>query len=348
MPWTKVYKNRAEFEKAAPGHRGLAYREAILEATTRLMEADPCVFIIGEGVDDGGGVFGTTKGLHEKFGKMRCMDTALAENGITGIAVGSAVAGMRPILVHMRVDFLPLSFDQIINHAAKWRYMFGGKVNVPITIRAITGRGWGSAAQHSQSLHSLFANIPGLKVLMPSTPYDAKGLLVSAVEDDDPVIIIEHRWLYEHTGHVPEGLYRVPVGKGVVRRPGKDVTIAALSYMNYEALLACDELYRQGIECELVDLRSVKPLDASIVIESVRKTGRLVIADTGWKDCGIGAELIARLTEEAFGALKAPPVRITLPECPTPASPALEALYYPGKDSIVEAAKKTLGQGCTL
>lgn len=343
MPWTKIYSDKTEFEKASaadPSLRGMTYNDALLEATSQLLETDPTVFVIGEGVDDSGGVFGTTLGLHKKFGKDRVMDSPLAENGITGVAVGAAIAGMKPILVHMRIDFLPLSIDQIINHAAKWHYIFGGKLNVPLTIRSIIGRGWGSAAQHSQSLQALFTNIPGLKVVMPATPYDAKGLLVSSVRDGNPVISIEHRWLYGHMGHVPEELYEVPIGKGIVRRKGTDVTIAALSLMVQESVKAAEILSKDGIECEVIDLRTVKPLDMEIIIESVEKTGRLVVADTGWKDGGPGAEIIARVMEEAFGALKAAPARINLPEAPTPASPVLEKAYYPTVDGIVSAVKK--------
>lgn len=343
MPWTKVYPNKEEFEKASKDNtalRGLTYREAILEATSQMMEEDPSVFVIGEGVDDAGGIFGTTKGLCQRFGKERCMDSPLAENGITGVVVGAAVAGMRPIQVHMRVDFTPLAMDQLINHAAKWHYMFGGKVSVPLTVRSIIGRGWGSAAQHSQSLHPLFAHIPGLKVVMPATPYDAKGLLRAAVYDNNPVIIIEHRWLYEHIGHVPVEPYTVEIGKALVRRPGTDVTIAALSHMVTEAIGAAALLEKEGISAEVIDLRSVKPLDSATVIESVKKTGRLIVAETGWKDSGTGAELIARVAEEAFGSLKAPAIRITMPECPTPASPALEKIFYPSKTEIAEAARK--------
>ncbi|MDP2689297.1 MAG: alpha-ketoacid dehydrogenase subunit beta, partial [Deltaproteobacteria bacterium] len=243
MPWTRIYSDKTEFEKARaadPSLRGLTYREALLEATTQLLEADERVFVIGEGVDDAGGVFGSTLGLHSRFGKERVMDSPLAENGITGIAVGAAIAGMRPILVHMRVDFLPLSLDQIINHAAKWHYMFGGRVNVPLTIRSIIGRGWGSAAQHSQSLQALFTNVPGVKVVMPATPYDAKGLLVASVRDGNPVIFIEHRWLYERMGHVPEELYSVPIGKGAVRKKGGDCTIVAVSQMVPESMQAAE------------------------------------------------------------------------------------------------------------
>jgi pyruvate dehydrogenase E1 component beta subunit len=347
MPWTKVYANKTEFEKISAeqkGLRGLTYREAILEATEQALSADKNVFVIGEGIDDPGGVFGTTKDLHLKFGADRVMDSPLAENGITGITVGAAVAGARPLLVHMRVDFLPLSLDQIINHAAKWHYMFGGAVRVPLTIRAIIGRGWGSAAQHSQSLQAMLLNIPGLKVVMPATPYDAKGLLYSAIFDNNPVIMIEHRWLYEHMGHVPAEPYKVEIGKGIIRRQGKDATIVAISLMVNEAIKAADELSKDGIEAEVIDIRSLKPLDGPLIIESVKKTGRLIVADTGWKDCGIGAEIISRVVEDAFESLRAPAVRVALPEAPTPASPALENAYYRGKNDIIAAVKKTLAR----
>jgi pyruvate dehydrogenase E1 component beta subunit len=348
MPWTKVYGDRTEFDKVARVEkdlRGLTYSEALLEAATQAMEADPDVFVLGEGVDDPGGVFGSTKGLIERFGAQRVMDTALAENGITGIAIGAAVAGMRPILVHMRVDFLPLSLDQIINHAAKWHYMFGGSVNVPITIRAITGRGWGSAAQHSQSLQALFTHIPGLKVVMPATPYDAKGLLLSSLYDNNPVIFLEHRWLYEHVGHVPEDPFRVPLGKGLVRRAGKDLTIVAVSLMVFEAIKAAEQLAEEGIDAEVVDLRTLKPMDTGLVIESVKKTGRLVIADTGWKECGLSAEVSAMVAEEAFTFLKAPIARVALPDVPTPASHVLEGAFYQGRDDIIRAAKLVTASG---
>ncbi|MBI5641872.1 MAG: alpha-ketoacid dehydrogenase subunit beta [Deltaproteobacteria bacterium] len=347
MPWTKVYSNKTDFENALKDNkdlRGVTYKSAILEATYQMLESDPDVFVIGEGVDDSGGVFGTTKGLHEKFGKERVMDMPLAESGLTGVAVGAAIAGMRPILVHMRVDFIPLSMDQIINHAAKWHYMFGGKLNVPIVIRSIIGRGWGSAAQHSQSFPSLFTNIPGLKVVMPATPYDAKGLLMASVYDGNPVISIEHRWLYEHMGHVPLEPYQVPIGKGIVRRPGKDATIAAISYMVYESMLAAEALKAEGIDAEVIDLRTLKPLDMPLILNSVAKTGRLVIADTGWKETGIGSEIIARVVEDGFDSLKAPAERVNLPEVPTPASPVLEKAYYPGKNDIVAAVKRTLSR----
>lgn len=344
MPWTKIYSDKSEFEKASELSdtplRGLTYAEALLEAQKQLLANDERVFVMGEGVDDAGGVFGTTKGLQEEFGETRVFDTPLAENGLTGIAIGAALAGLKPILVHMRVDFVPLTLDQILNHASKWHYMFGGKVNVPVVIRSIIGRGWGSAAQHSQSLQALFAHIPGLKVVMPTTPYDAKGMLMAAIEDGNPVIFIEHRWLYAHMGHVPEDPYKVEIGKGIVRREGTDVTIVALSHMAFEATGAANALAEDGIEAEVVDLRTIRPLDMEIILKSVRKTGRLVIADTGWKTGGIGAEIIAGIIEEDPGLLKKPVKRVNPPDVPTPASHVLEAAFYPGKDDIIKAVKE--------
>jgi pyruvate dehydrogenase E1 component beta subunit len=343
MPWTKVYGYRGVSEEVPEaGVREVTYREAINEALAQMLEKDERVFIMGEGVDDPGGVFGTTKGLQQKVGDARVFDTPLAENGMTGVAIGAALAGMRPILVHMRVDFLPLTMDQLINHASKWHYMFGGKVHVPLVIRAIIGRGWGSAAQHSQSLHALFAHVPGLKVVMPSTPYDAKGLLMASVYDGNPVMFIEHRWLYEGVGRVPDVPYRVPIGKGAVRRKGKDATIIAISHMAKVSMDAAVTLAKSGIDCEVVDLRTLNPMDDGLVIDSVKKTGRLVIADTGWKSFGVGAEVSARVLEKAFKELKAPVARVNPPDVPTPASHVLEEAYYPGIDDIVSAVKRVL------
>lgn len=346
MPWTKTYTDRSEYEKACKKAgqqlRGLFYREAIREALAQAMEKDQSVYILGEGVDDATGIFGTTLDLHKKFGRQRVFDIPVAENGMTGVAIGSAITGMKPIFVHMRMDFLLMSMDQIVNHAAKWRYMFGGRLRVPLTIRAIIGRGWGSAAQHSQSLQALFTHIPGLKVVMPSTPYEAKGLLISSINDEDPVIFIEHRWLYDHFGYVPEEMYSLPIGKGVVKRPGRDVTVIGVSYMAIEAEKAALELAGENIDVEIIDLRSFKPIDVEIIKNSVKKTGRLVIADTGWKSCGVSAEITALALETCFDHLKAPIVRVALPDVPTPASSVLEQKYYPGVKNIVAAVKEVM------
>ena len=344
MPWTKVYPDRTEFENACrdtgKSLRGLTYREAIKEAFAQILEEDSRVFLIGEGIDDAGGVFGTTKDLHKRFGRSRIIDIPIAENAMTGIAIGAAIAGMRPVFIHMRMDFLPMSMDQIVNHAAKWSYMFGGTVKIPLTIRSIIGRGWGSASQHSQSLQALFMHVPGLRVVMPATPYDAKGLLISSIKDTAPVIFIEHRWLYEHAGYVPEDIYTVPFGKGVVRRIGRDVTLVGISYMMFESLKAQEVLQKDGVSVEVIDPRTLTPLDEDLILESVKKTGRLVVADTGWKNCGVAAEIVSRISEKAFKYLKSPVARIGLPESHTPASSALEKEFYPDYKDIVDVINK--------
>jgi pyruvate/2-oxoglutarate/acetoin dehydrogenase E1 component len=344
MPWTKVQaddsRRPVRFEGGRRPARELSYREAIREALWQALERDDRVFLIGEGIDDPGGVFGTTAGLRDRFGPERVMDSPIAENGMTGVSIGAAITGMRPVFIHMRVDFLPICMDQIINHAAKWSYMTGGKVKVPLTIRAVIGRGWGSAAQHSQSLQAVFAHIPGLKVVMPASPYDAKGLLLGSIAGDSPTIVIEHRWLYEQKEAVPEEPYVIHAGKGTVRREGTDVTIVATSYMVYEALRAAAELQREGISAEVIDLRSVQPVDEGLIIGSLRRTGRLIVADTGWKACGVAAEVAAVVAEKAYECLKAPVRRICLPAAPTPASSVLEKAYYPGIEDIVKAARE--------
>ena len=321
--------------------RQLKYREAIDEATRQAMAADPAVFVFGVGVDDAKGIFGTTRGAFEQFGSARVFDTPLSEATLTGVAIGAAISGMRPLLVHARNDFLMLTMDQIVNNAAKWRYMCGGKLSVPVVIRAIIGRGWGQAAQHSQSLQALFAHVPGLTVIMPAMPYDAKGLLLSAFRAAGPVICLEHRWLYEKSGPVPEEPYAVDIGKAAVLRPGADVTIAAVSLAVWEALEAAELLAVDGIQAEVIDLRTVRPLDGDTVLASVAKTGRLVVVDTSWRAFGVGAEVAARAAEEAQDALKGPVVRVGLADTPTPASSVLERAFYPGPKEIAAAARRT-------
>ena len=345
MPWTKILAEAAApSPEQTPEGRCLTYGEALREAQSLALANDPAVIIMGEGVDDPGGIFGSTKDLHTEYGTDRVFDLPIAENGCTGFAIGAAITGMRPIFVHMRVDFMLMAMDQLANHAAKWRYMFGGRQNVPLVIRAIIGRGWGSAAQHSQSLHGMFLQIPGLKVIMPFTPYDAKGLLLSAVADNDPVLCIEHRWLYDHNGPVPESLYTVPIGKASVLRRGKDITIAAISLMVHEALAAAQELARIGIEAEVIDLRTVTPLDSATVIKSVQKTGRLLVADASSVNGGLGAELAARVQEEIFSSLKCAVRRVGLPHVPTPASETLEQAYYQDKTDITNTVQSILAE----
>ena len=319
--------------------REITYVEAINEALHQMIEKDKRVFLIGQGVNSPWYAGTSTIGLVERFGPERIFDTPVSENGITGTAVGAALAGMRPILFHARIDFMLYAMDQIVNQAANWYYMFGGQLSVPITIWGIINRGGEQAAQHSQALQAMFTHIPGLKVVMPSTPYDAKGLLVASIEDDNPVVYIDERWLYEFIGEVPEEIYSLPIGKGIVRKNGEDITVVATSYMMHEALKAAESLEREGIVVEVIDLRSLKPLDENIIFESVKKTGRLVIADGGWKTCGVAAEISALVSENIFEYLKAPIMRVSLPDTPAPASSILEEAYYPKAKNIIAAVK---------
>lgn len=324
--------------------RELSFCQAIREAADQLLEMDPSVYLMGLGVPDPKGIFGTTLGLQEKYGHNRVMDMPTSENGMTGIAIGSAIVGMRPILTHQRVDFVLLALDQLINNAAKWHYMFGGQMRVPLVIRLIIGRGWGQGPQHSQTLFSLFTHIPGLKVVAPATPYDAKGLLVSAVQDNNPVIYFEHRWLHGISGPVSEEVYAVPLGKAKVIREGTDLTILSFSHMTLEAWKAADLLAQEGISVEIVDLRSLKPLDKETILTSARKTGRVLIAEPDWKTGGVAAELMAILVEEAFSELKCPPKRITYPDRLSPTSWALANHFYPTKGEIAAACLEMLGR----
>jgi len=257
---------------------------------------------------------------------------------MTGVGIGAALAGMRPIMTHQRIDFTLLAMDQIVNHAAKRCYTSGGVQSVPLTIRTIIGRGWGQGSQHSQSLHGFYAHIPGLKVVMPVTPYDAKGLLIASIEDNNPVIFIEHRWLYNLTGHVPEGIYRVPIGSAKVLRAGTDISIVGVSYMVIEALRAAEILAGEGISAEVVDVRSLRPLDGETILQSVGKTGRLIAVDTGWQTSGFCSEIVALTAESLHGKFKCGPRRIGLPECPAPTAPALANHYYPRATEIVRVA----------
>lgn len=320
--------------------RILKYSQAINEAIDLCMARDPKIYIIGLGVPDPKGIFGSTLGLQQKFGTHRVMDMPVSEAGMTGIAIGSALVGMRPIMTHQRVDFAILAVEQLINQAAKWHYMFGGQSYVPLVVRMVIGRGWGQGPQHAQSLHSWFAHIPGLKVIMPTTPYDVKGLMISSLQDNNPVIFIEHRWLYDISGHVPEGIYQIPIGKAKIIREGKDLTIVAASYMVLEALQAGEFLSRKGIQTEIIDVRTLRPLDEELILGSVHKTGRVIVVDSGWKICGFSAEVITLITEKIMGDLKYPPCRITLPDCPAPTSHALILYYYPGVIDIIKVVYK--------
>lgn len=323
-------------------NRKLSYSLAINEAFHQLMERDDAVILIGQGVKSPWYVGNTAQGLVARFGERRVIDTPVSENAITGAAVGAALAGMRTIVEHPRMDFMLYALDPIINEAANWHYMNGGKLSVPTVIWGIINRGGEQAAQHSQALQAIFAHIPGLKVVMPATPYDAKGLMISAVLDNNPVVFIDDRWLYSLEDVVPEEFYSVPIGKGIIRRKGRDVTVVAISYLVREALQAADELALEGINAEIIDPRTIKPLDFGLIHESIKKTGCLVVVDGGWKTCGIAAEVAALAAERAFFDLKAPVVRVALPDIPAPASRTLEEVYYPRSRDIQAAVRKLI------
>lgn len=318
--------------------RNIKFHEALLEATDQAMERDEAVYVMGLGVPDPKGIFGTTAGLLQKYGPTRVFDMPTSENAMTGIAIGSALKGFRPIMTHQRVDFFLLALDQLINNAAKWHYMFNGQMRVPLVIRLIIGRGWGQGPQHSQSLQSLFAHIPGLKVVMPSTAHDAKGLLLSAIQDDNPVVFIEHRWLHDTFGTVPKEPFYVPLGKAKVIREGTDITVVAISHMTLEAYKAANQLEKEGVSVEVVDVRSLRPLDKETILASIRKTGRLIVADPDWKFVGFSAEILAIAAEEALFSLKAPPVRVAYPDQLCPTSWVLSNHFYPTSAQIALAA----------
>ncbi len=323
--------------------RELSFAAALLDAQDLCLSLDERVLLMGLGVPDPKGLFGSTTGLVDKHGPRRVRDMPTAENGMTGVVIGAALAGLRPILTHQRMDFALLAMEQMVNQAAKWTYMFGGRQKVPLVVRMIVGRGWGQGPQHAQSLQAWFAHVPGLKVVMPATPHDAKGLLIAAVEDDGPVLMIEHRWLYNVKGPVPEGVYRVPLGTARVVRKGSDITLAATSYMTLEALRAADWLAAGGVSAEVIDLRSLSPLDLDTLVGSVRRTRHLVVADTGTESYGAAAEVVARIAESAFDALASAPRRVASPDCPSPSAPSLSVRFYPRAHAIVEASHAALG-----
>jgi pyruvate dehydrogenase E1 component beta subunit len=307
---------------------------AIREATAQAMRADERVFVMGEGAADPKGVFGTTSGLVEEFGTDRVMEMPIAENGWTGIAIGAALCGQRPILVHQRVEFSLLAMEQLVNNAAKIHYVSGGRHRAPLVVRLVVGRGWGQGPAHSQSLETLFAHIPGLKVVMPSSAADAKGLLLGAIEDDGPVIVIEHRWVHYASGHVDTDAVAMPLDGPRRVREGDACTVVSTSYMTLEAMQAADALAGAGCNVDLFDLRVLRPLKLDAIVASVRRTGRLVTVDTGHATYGIGAEIVARVTAEAFSSMKAAPRRIGLPEHPTPSARTLAEAYYPRSPRI--------------
>lgn len=332
-----------------PQTREITFGEAIREATEICLRRDPRTFLIGLGVPDPKGIFGTTGGLVAEFGSDRVMDAPLSENALTGLVIGAALGGMRPMLTHQRLDFALLSLEQIVNQAAKWYYMFDGKGGtVPIVIRMIIGRGWGQGPQHAQSLSSWFAHIPGLKVVAPASPADAKGMLIASVEDENPVIFLEHRWLHNMRGPVPSGYHRVALEKCLVARKGADVTVVASSHTVIEALRAADfASAKAGLEMEVIDVRCLNPLDFGTIADSVRKTKRLIVADDDTQHCGFAAEIVARVCESGLPLLS-PPVRVTYPDCPSPSSAALAAAYYPTARDLFLTAARMVGRGAEL
>jgi acetoin:2,6-dichlorophenolindophenol oxidoreductase subunit beta len=322
--------------------RALTYAQAIREAHAQLLREDPRVFVCGQGVWNPWYAGKSLMDLDKEFGRERVFDCPVSENATTAAGIGAAITGMRPIVFHARMDFMLLAIDPIVNQAAIWSYLFGGQAQVPIVIRCVINRGGEQGAQHSQALQGFFAHVPGLKVVMPATPYDAKGLLIAGVRDGNPVMYIDDRWLYEKSGEVPEEMYEVPIGKAVLRRVGKDVTLVSTSTMVPESMKAAEILERLGIQVELIDLRSIKPWDRDLVFSSVGKTGRLVIADAAWMTGGIAADIAATVAGEMFHALKAPIFRVCLPDVPAPTSGVLERAYYVGAGEIVAGVQKVL------
>lgn len=324
--------------------RILSYAEAIREATEQEMARDPSVFVLGIGVDDFKAIYGTTRGLVDRFGPERVMDTPVAEDAMTGVAIGAALAGLRPIHVHIRMDFVLLAMNQLVNMAAKSRYTFGGAVSVPLVVRAVIGRSWGQGAQHSQGLHALFMHVPGLRVVAPSTPYDAKGCLIRSIRDDNPVIFVEHRMLHFQSGHVPEAAYTVPFGRARVLAEGSDVTLVGVSYMAVECLRARKHLETVGVRAEVIDPVSLSPLDTETIRASVQRTGRMLVVDTAWPACGAGAEIIARVAESVRGV---PLVlrRLAFEPVPCPTTKNLENLFYPNAQKIASTAYALVREG---
>jgi pyruvate/2-oxoglutarate/acetoin dehydrogenase E1 component len=327
--------------------RELTYVQALQEGMHQAMLANSNVILIGEGVPDPKAIFGSTAALREHFGPKRVFDMPLSENGMTGVCIGAALSGIRPVMVHQRIDFGLLAMDQLVNNAAKWHYMFNGLANVPMVVRFIIGRGWGQGPQHSQSLQALFAHIPGFKVVLPATAYDAKGMLMAAIEDNNPVIFIEHRWLHNVRDQVPEEKYEVSLDRARILHAGDQVTVAAFSYMVMEAMQVARALADYGIYVEVIDMRSARPLDVDTVANSVRKTGCLLVLDTGWISGGIAGELIAGVVERAFSALRKAPVRIASPDHPVPTSHHMAERYYPGAIQVYEAIKDLTGAQVT-
>lgn len=322
--------------------REITYSQALNEALRICLIEDERVVLLGEDIGCYGGIFQVTKGLQEEFGPERVVDTPISEAGFVGASVGAALTGMRPVTEIMFIDFTTVCMDMIINQMAKMNYMFGGKGRVPMVLRINIGAGRGTAAQHSQSFHSVFMHCPGLYVAVPSTPYDAKGLLIEAIKNDNPVVFVEHKRLYNTTGSVPEESYQIPFGKSEIKREGKDVTIVATHALVLSALEAAQEAEKMGIELEVIDPRTLTPLDKETILDSVKKTGRLVVADEDNKTCGVAAEISALVAEEALDYLKSPILRNCSPDTPVPFSPPLEKAYIFGKEELMESVNRLM------
>jgi len=328
-------------EKASAASTRLNFAQSVNAAQRQAMELDPGVFVYGIGADGKAGIFGTTTGLVERFGPQRVFDTPIAEGGLAALAAGAGSAGLRPVLVHQRLDFMLYSIDQVVNWMAPWRFMSGGRAKMPVTIRAIIGKGWGQGPQHTKSLHTWFAHVPGLQVVMPGSPADAKGLLLSSIMSDDPTLFIEGRSLFTMQEDVPDEPYFIRLGEALVRRPGKDVTLITMGSMVPLSLQAAEALSKADIDAEVVDLRCLMPLDVASIITSVKKTGRLVVAEPGWRMYGAAAEIIATVVE-TLGKMRSRPRRVTWPHSAVPTSSKLEEQFYPTSDDIVAACRASV------
>jgi len=324
--------------------RKLSYQMAFNEAVRQAMDADDDVFAAGEDIGAFGGVFGTYAGLQATFGADRVVDTPISEQAIIGLGIGAAVSGLRPIVDLMFMDFVCVALDQIVNQAAKLKYMFGGTATLPLTITTAGGAGLSAAAQHSQSLEALLCHIPGLKVIYPSNPYDMKGLMTACIREDNPTVMVKHKRLLGMTGMVPEENYELPLGVARTARTGRDVTVVSYGRMLNESLVAAEQLAGEGIDCEVIDLRTLLPLDTETVVNSVRRTSRAVVVHEAVRFCGLGAEIAAQIQEEAFDYLDAPVARVGAPFSPVPFSPALEQHYVPDAVSIAEGIRGVLAR----
>lgn len=329
MTRTKMSMRNKNFVKTS-------FSSAINDALKIAMKIDKNTICYGLGVTDPKAVFGTTQGLVEKFGNKRVFDVPTSENALTGIGIGASLTNMKCIMVHQRLDFFLLAMDQLVNNAAKWNYMFGGNKSVPITIRLIIGRGWGQGPTHSQNLQSWFAHIPGLKVVMPTNPFDAKGMLLSAIKDPNPVIFLEHRWLHYSTGRIPKKKYYIPLNKAKILKKGKHITILSMSYLSPEAIIATNYLNKIDVYPELIDLRTIKPLDFVTILKSINKTKNLLVLDTGFRFCSVSSEIITRVMEKNYNILKNAPARLTMPDVPEPTSFALTKNFYINHTDIIK------------